>query len=101
LQIKDLRESRGEVRLTALELLDWVRQQRFSHPLVLGVLSGVEYEPQIEKAVALGAKFYFIKPDRLNDLVVIARHLAEKCAAGLGASEASAEADMAMGLPNN
>jgi CheY-like chemotaxis protein len=81
--------------VSGLELLDWVRRQRFSQPVVVGVLSGVEYGPDIQKAFALGARFYFAKPNQFEDLVVIARQLAEKCAAGLSASENSTDSDIA------
>jgi CheY-like chemotaxis protein len=67
---------------SGLELLDWLRGQQFCQPPVVGVLSGVECKPEIEKALALGANFYFTKPNDFEDLVVIARQLAEKCVAG-------------------
>jgi CheY-like chemotaxis protein len=75
--------------VSGLEVLDWVRRQRFSQPLVVGVLSGTDHEPDMEKALALGAKFYFAKPHKFEDLVVIARQLADQCAAGLSASQTS------------
>jgi two-component system response regulator len=86
--------------MSGLELLDWLRGRRFSQPLVVGVLSGVEYKPEIEKALALGAKFYFTKPIEFEGLVVIARQLAEKCMAGLTPPETPAKPDMTKGLPN-
>jgi len=77
--------------MSGLELLDWLRRHRFSQRLVVGLLSDVEYEPDIQKALALGAEFYFAKRLNFHDLVEIARQLGEKCA-DLSPSELSGNA---------
>jgi CheY-like chemotaxis protein len=72
--------------MSGLDLLEWLRQNHFSQRLVIGMLSDVEYEPHIRKALALGAEFYFAKRLHFQELVEIARQLGEKCAVGPGPS---------------
>ncbi len=77
--------------MSGLKLLDWVRRQPSLQRLVVGVLSGVEYGPDIQQALALGATFYFAKPHTYQELLEIARRLTDKCAAGWSTSETSAK----------
>ena len=69
--------------MSGFELLAWVCRQPFLARMVVGVLSGSEYKPDLQKARDSGANFYIIKPPTLPELVVIARQLVEKCAAGV------------------
>jgi DNA-binding response OmpR family regulator len=69
--------------MSGFELLAWVRRQSFLQRTVTGVLSGSDYEPDIQKARALGAKFFITKPPAFPELVVVARQLLEKCPAGV------------------
>ena len=48
--------------MSGFELLGWVRRQPFLQRMVVGVLSGSEYKPDMQKARALGASFYITKP---------------------------------------
>jgi CheY-like chemotaxis protein len=66
--------------MSGFELLAWVRRQPILQRMVVGVLSGSEYKPDMQEARALGASFYLTKPQNLQELVVIARQLVEKCA---------------------
>jgi DNA-binding response OmpR family regulator len=68
---------------SGLELLAWVRE-RFAE-VVIGVLSGVHYEPAIKNALALGAKFCIVKPPTFPEWVEVARQLTKECAAALSA----------------
>ena len=63
--------------MSGFEVLDWVRQRPSLHLMLVGVLSGSEYQEEIQKAYGLGASFYIIKPNDLDDLVVIARQLTQ------------------------
>jgi CheY-like chemotaxis protein len=69
--------------MSGFELLDWVRRQPSLQRIVIGVLSGSDYESDIQQARALGATFYFTKPPAFPELVLVARQLLEKCAAGV------------------
>ena len=69
--------------MSGFELLAWVRGQPLLQQMVMGVLSGSEYDQDIQKARALGARFYLIKPQKPAELVVIARQLVEECASGV------------------
>jgi CheY-like chemotaxis protein len=79
--------------MSALELLDRLRQHRSFHRLVIGLLSDVDYEPDIRKALALGARFFFAKRINFRDLVETARQLSEKCA-NLNPRETSGHASL-------
>jgi len=68
--------------MSGLELLELVRRRRLSKPLVVGVFTGHEYEPNIQNALEFGAEFCIIKPQSFDELVVVAQHLDEKCTAG-------------------
>ena len=76
--------------MSGLELLASVREQRFSQQVVVGVLSGIYYEPEVKKALALGAKFCIVKTHDFRELVEVARQLTEECAAGLIDTEINA-----------
>ncbi len=78
--------------MSGLELLEWLGRHCFFRRLVVGILSDIEYKPDIQRALALGAKFHFTKRPYAKELVEIARQLTEKCAAGPSTSEISANA---------
>ena len=75
--------------VSGLELLAWVRGQRFSQQVVVGVFCEVYDEPDIEKALALGAKFYIVEPPVLQEWMKVAQQLTAECAAGLSDTEIS------------
>ena len=56
-----------------LQVLGWMRQQLEFESLPIIVLSGSEQESEREKAEALGANAYEIKPQKFEELVVIVK----------------------------
>ena len=48
--------------LTGFEVLEWIRDHPFHPPLDVAVLSGSEHAIDVDRAKALGAKAYFVKP---------------------------------------
>jgi CheY-like chemotaxis protein len=48
--------------VNGFEVLSWIRTQRFSPPLDIAVLSGSEQGDDVERALALGAAAYYVKP---------------------------------------
>ena len=49
-------------RLNGFEVLEWIRGQSFVRPLDVAVLSGSEHAGDVERALALGATTYYVKP---------------------------------------
>lgn len=47
---------------TGFEVLNWIREQAFNPPLDVTVLSGSEHARDMERATALGATAYIVKP---------------------------------------
>jgi CheY-like chemotaxis protein len=62
-------------RMTGFDVLGWLAEQPTFKTLPAVVLSSSSDESDIKKARALGAREYFIKPHRLEDLVDIARRM--------------------------
>lgn len=60
--------------LTGFELLEWIRAHPFDPPLDVAILSGSEHASDVERATALGASAYFVKP-------ILADHLRARFAA--------------------
>lgn len=47
---------------SGFEVLNWIREQSFQPPLDVAVLSGSEHAGDMERAFALGATAYIVKP---------------------------------------
>ena len=47
---------------SGFEVLEWINQHPFSPPLDIAVLSGSEHASDVERASALGAAVYLVKP---------------------------------------
>lgn len=48
--------------LTGFEVLAWIRDHPFVPPLDVAVLSGSDHANDVERATALGASNYYVKP---------------------------------------
>lgn len=53
---------------SGFEVLGWIRSQPFLPPLNVAVLSGSDHREDVERAMALGASDYFVKPISLPRL---------------------------------
>src|SRR5688572_128932 len=53
---------------TGFEVLAWIREQQFDPPLDVAVLSGSEHATDIQRAHALGASGYYVKPISVEQL---------------------------------
>jgi CheY-like chemotaxis protein len=53
---------------TGFEVLAWVRERNFEPPLDVAVLSGSEHASDIQRAHALGATGYYVKPLSVEQL---------------------------------
>ncbi|HLP25395.1 MAG TPA: response regulator [Acidobacteriota bacterium] len=53
---------------TGFEVLEWMGARQFSRPLPVAVLSGSEQPGDVERALALGATAYFVKPILVQQL---------------------------------
>jgi CheY-like chemotaxis protein len=62
-------------RMSGFDVLGWLADQPTFKELPVVVLSSSSDVSDIKKAQALGAREYFIKPHRLEDLVNIARRI--------------------------
>lgn len=54
--------------LTGFEVLNWIRERRFTPPLDVAVLSGSEHASDIQRAHMLGATAYYVKPLSIEQL---------------------------------
>lgn len=66
-------------RTAGFEVLEWLRQQPNLNPLSVLVLSGSQWQADIDRAYALGANFYRTKPLDFKQLVIVGESLKEKC----------------------
>lgn len=66
-------------RVDGFDLLAWVRSQPALKQMRVGVLSGMEHKPELDRAYALGADFCINKPQEFNELVNVARELLALC----------------------
>lgn len=48
--------------VSGFELLSWIRERQFVPPLSVAVLSGSEHASDVQRAHALGAAAYYVKP---------------------------------------
>jgi CheY-like chemotaxis protein len=48
--------------MTGFEVLEWIREHPVTPPLDVAVLSGSEHASDVERAKALGASAYYVKP---------------------------------------
>jgi CheY-like chemotaxis protein len=53
---------------TGFEILAWIRDRNFQPPLDVAVLSGSEHASDIQRAHALGASAYYVKPLSVEQL---------------------------------
>jgi CheY-like chemotaxis protein len=53
---------------TGFEVLGWIRDRHFDPPLDVAVLSGSEHASDIQRAHALGATGYYVKPLSVEQL---------------------------------
>src|SRR5688572_5943868 len=53
---------------TGFEVLAWIRERHFDPPLDVAVLSGSEHASDIQRAHALGATGYYVKPISVEQL---------------------------------
>jgi CheY-like chemotaxis protein len=66
-------------RMTGFDVLEWLRQRHDLNPLSVLVLSGSQWQADIDRAYALGANFYCTKPLDFKQLVSVAESLKDKC----------------------
>ena len=64
-------------RISGLEVLEWIRQQPALRTLRVVILTSSREAPHIERAYALGADGYLVKPGHLDQLVEMMTNL--KC----------------------
>jgi CheY-like chemotaxis protein len=60
-------------RRTGLEVLEWIRTQSRMPTLPVLLLSGSEYDSDVQAAYLLGANGYLVKPGTYEDTVTMAR----------------------------
>lgn len=53
---------------TGFEVLAWIRERHFEPPLDVAVLSGSEHSTDVQRAHALGATGYYVKPLSIEQL---------------------------------
>lgn len=53
---------------SGFEILEWIRQQKLTRALDVAILSGSEHASDTERARALGAAAYFVKPISVDQL---------------------------------
>ncbi|MEJ7614243.1 MAG: response regulator [Candidatus Fervidibacter sacchari] len=58
-------------RKSGLEVLAWIREQPYLHRLPVVVLTATEDEGSIQKAFALGADYYIVKPPSAENLKAV------------------------------
>lgn len=74
--------------LTGFEVLEWIAQQNLLRQLPVAVLSGSEQPGDVERALALGATAYFVKPILVQQLRTrIGECTAKQRSAGSGPDE--------------
>src|SRR2546422_9150257 len=56
-------------KLSGFEVLAWIREQSKLDELIVVVLTASDHVPDVTKAHALGANFYFVKPGTFEELV--------------------------------
>jgi DNA-binding response OmpR family regulator len=56
--------------LSGFEVLEWIRAHAFASPLDVPVLSGSEHRQDVDRAIALGATAYYVKPISIQQLKV-------------------------------
>ena len=54
---------------SGFDVLDWIRQQKALASVVVVVMSGSKNDEDIDRAYALGANHYLIKPTRFEEMV--------------------------------
>jgi two-component system response regulator len=59
-------------------VLEWLRSQPQLHLLPAVILSSSDLEQDIAKALALGARQYYVKPNNFSGLVELARELSAR-----------------------
>lgn len=74
--------------MTGLELLEWMQIQPFASRPVVAMLSGSEQAADVERAMALGASAYYVKPMLAHQL----RNRITDCLAQRSAAAAEREA---------
>jgi CheY-like chemotaxis protein len=76
--------------LTGFEVLEWIAQRSALRQLPVAVLSGSEQPGDVERALALGATAYFVKPILVQQLRTrIGECAAQRKTNGLAAGETS------------
>ena len=65
-------------RANGFDVLGWLHQRPGLNRMVVAVLSGCAWQPDIDRAYALGANFYFIKSLHFEDLVGMAESLKDE-----------------------
>lgn len=53
---------------SGFEILEWMREQRFTLPVSVSILSGSEHAGDVQRALALGASSYRVKPISTDQL---------------------------------
>ena len=66
---------------SGFDVLKWARSQEHLKDLAIIVMTGSRDTEDIERAYALGATSYVVKPSRFSDLVRMMRFLKESCGA--------------------
>jgi DNA-binding response OmpR family regulator len=61
--------------LNGFEVLDWLRTQSFPSSMPIIVLSGSQQQDDRDRALAMGAADYLVKPINVRDLHRILQHV--------------------------
>lgn len=62
-------------KLSGFEVLEWIRDRPHLDELVVVVLTASDNVPDVNKAHALGANSYLVKPSSFDDLVELVRQI--------------------------
>lgn len=65
---------------TGFDVLEWLQQRPDLTPSRVAVLSGSEWQPDIDRAYALGANFFIVKSVNFERVVGMVKGLMEGCA---------------------
>ena len=81
-------------KLSGFEVLAWIREQSRLDELIVVVLTASDHVPDVTRAHALGANFYFVKPGTFEELAGMVKEIKgrwlvlDRDAASSGASHA-------------
>lgn len=62
-------------KLDGFQVLEWIRDQRFSEHLPVAVMTASDFDPDIQRAYELGADSYLLKPPNASRLLELVQRI--------------------------